>query len=75
MRTVTYDETLRLRAPRGLHAALQLAARQRHTTSAEWARQTLLQGLEAAGVRLRDGEVELSERDQRIDTRTRSAAV
>lgn len=41
-----------LRVPRGLPEALEAAARQRFTTPAEWARQTLLRGLTADGVRI-----------------------
>jgi hypothetical protein len=52
--TVHFPDKLRLRVPRGLPAALKLAAIQRHTTPAEWARQALLRGLEAEGVRLSD---------------------
>jgi len=43
--TVHYPDKIRLRVPRGLPDALRLAARQRHTTPAEWARQALLRGL------------------------------
>jgi hypothetical protein len=50
--TVHYPDKLRLRVPRGLPDALRLAARQRHTTPAEWARQALLRSLEAEGVQL-----------------------
>jgi hypothetical protein len=50
--TVHYPEKMRLRLPRGLPDALRLAARQRHTTPSEWARQALLRGLEAQGVQL-----------------------
>jgi predicted transcriptional regulator len=51
---VHFPDCLRLRVPRGLPAALQQAARQRHTTPSEWARQALLRGLEAEGVQLSD---------------------
>ena len=50
--TVHYPDKLRLRVPRGLPDALRLAARQRHTSPSEWARQVLLRGLEAQGVQL-----------------------
>ena len=56
-----YPDKLRLRVPRGLPAALELAARQRNTSPAEWARQALLRGLAADGVRLNDGRAEISE--------------
>jgi hypothetical protein len=49
---VHFPDKFRLRVPRGLTAALRIAATQRHTTPAEWARQTLLRGLEAEGVLL-----------------------
>ena len=49
---VHFPQNLRLRVPQGLPEALQIAARQRHTTPAEWARQALLRGLEAQGVQL-----------------------
>ena len=52
--TIHFPSSLRLRVPRGLREALQIAARQRHTTPAEWARQTLLRGLAEEGVRLAD---------------------
>jgi hypothetical protein len=50
-----------LRAPPGLQEAIEVAAAARHTTPSEWARQTLLSGLLADGVRLRDGHVEPQE--------------
>jgi predicted transcriptional regulator len=50
--TVHFPQSLRLRVPQGLPEALQTAAKQRHTTPSEWARQALLRGLEAQGVRL-----------------------
>jgi hypothetical protein len=50
--TVHYPDKIRLRVPRGLPEALRLAAKQRHTTASEWARQALLRGLEAQGVQL-----------------------
>lgn len=53
-----FPDRLRLRAPRGLCAAIEVAAERRHTSSAEWARQALLRSLEAEGVCLRDGSVE-----------------
>jgi hypothetical protein len=53
-----FPHSLRLRVPQGLPEALQLAARARHTTASEYARQALLRGLESDGVRLRDGHAE-----------------
>jgi hypothetical protein len=54
---VRFPEKLRLRTPRGLSAALEQAAGRNHTSPSEWARQTLLRGLAAEGVSLRDGTV------------------
>jgi hypothetical protein len=51
-----YPETIRVRAPLGLHAAIQVAAAKRHTSSAELVRQVLLRHLEEQGVRL-DGRI------------------
>jgi plasmid stability protein len=45
-------ETLRVKAPAGLHAALQVVAAAHHQTAAEMVRQVLLRHLEAEGVRL-----------------------
>jgi hypothetical protein len=53
--TVHYPEKMRLRLPRGMPEALAPAAGQHHTTPSEWVRQTLLRGLQADGVCLRDG--------------------
>ena len=49
---VHFPASLRLRVPEGLPEALQQAARQRHTTPAEGARQALLKGLAQEGVQL-----------------------
>ena len=49
---VHFPDKLRLRVPRGLPAALRIAATQRHATPAEWVRQTLLRGLAAESVLL-----------------------
>jgi hypothetical protein len=57
-----YPETLRARVPRGLPAAVEVAARKRHTNPSEWIRQKTLRALEADGITLRDGgEIVLSE--------------
>ena len=50
--SVHYPDKLRLRVPAGLPDALRRAAQKSHTTSSEWARQTLLRGLAAQGVSL-----------------------
>lgn len=55
--TRRFPHTFRVRVPRGLPAAVDLAARQNHTTPAEWARQALLSCLAADGVHLRDGAI------------------
>jgi hypothetical protein len=54
-------ETLRVKAPLGMHAALQVVAAVRHQTAAEMVRQVLLRHLEAEGVRLNaDGTITTS---------------
>ena len=60
---VHFPASLRLRVPEGLPEALQQAARQRHTTPAEWARQALLRGLEAEGVCLATTRADPNPRD------------
>ena len=55
-----FPEDLRVKAPRGAGNAIEIAARKRNTTKAEWVRQAVLRGLEADGVKLRRGMVELS---------------
>jgi hypothetical protein len=54
---IHFPACLRLRVPRGLPAAVQQAAKQRHTTPSEWIRQTVIRGLEAEGVHM-TGSVE-----------------
>lgn len=57
--TVRFPHQLTLRVPAGLPQAVQAAARRRHMSPPEWARQVLLQGLLAEGLRLGDaGEIE-----------------
>jgi hypothetical protein len=51
---INYPGKIRLRVPAGLPEALRRAARQNHTSSSEWARQTLLRGLAAEGLQLSD---------------------
>jgi predicted HicB family RNase H-like nuclease len=65
--TVHFSAKLRLRVPQGLPEALQIAARQRHTTPAEWARQALLRSLEAQGVRLCEAQVTARPPQSKID--------
>ena len=49
---VHFPDKLMLRVPRGLPDAIKVAATQHHTSPSEWARQCLLRGLAADGVRL-----------------------
>lgn len=56
---VRLPQSLTLRVPAGLPQAVQAAARRRHMSPPEWARQVLLQGLMAEGLRLGDaGQLE-----------------
>ena len=55
---IKFPDRLRLRAPRGLSNAIQIAAERHHTSASEWARQALLRSLEAEGLCLRNGNVE-----------------
>jgi hypothetical protein len=55
---IRFPDRFRLRVPRGLPGAIELAALRHHTSPSEWARQVLLRGLEAEGVRLRDGRAQ-----------------
>ena len=50
--SVRFPDKLRLRTPRGLSRAIEIAAAARHTQPSEWARQALLRGLEADGLAL-----------------------
>jgi hypothetical protein len=52
---VRFPEALRLRAPAGMNAAVEAAARRRHTSGPEWIRQAILRSLEVEGLRLGDG--------------------
>jgi hypothetical protein len=57
--SVRFPDKIRLRTPRGLPRAIEIAAAARHTQPSEWARQALLRGLEADGLTLLpDGQVE-----------------
>ena len=56
-----FPENLRVKAPRGAKAAIAAAAERRHTSYAEYVRQALLRSLEADGIRLRRGMVEVGE--------------
>jgi hypothetical protein len=53
-----FPDKMRLRTPKGLPRAIEIAAAARHQTTSEWARQALLRGLEADGITLlADGHV------------------
>jgi hypothetical protein len=56
-----FPDAMRVRVPPGLRAAVAAAAHRRHQSSPEWVRQTILHRLEADGVRVRDGDVEVTE--------------
>ncbi len=55
-----FPEDLRVKAPRGSREAIAAAAQRKHTTKSEWIRQSLLRALEADGVKLRRGAVEIA---------------
>jgi len=55
-----FPEDFRVKAPRGFNDAVRVAAQLQHMTRAEYARRALLRNLEADGVRLRRGAVELA---------------
>ena len=48
-----------MKAPLGFNDAVRAAARQQHMTRAEYSRRALLRSIEADGVKLRRGLVEL----------------
>jgi hypothetical protein len=55
-----FPEDFRVKAPRGFNDAVRVAARLQHMTRAEYARRALLKILEADGVQLRRGLVEVA---------------
>jgi hypothetical protein len=55
-----FPESLRVKAPRGAHAAIAAAAQIKNTSNSEYVRQALLRILEADGVKLRRGWIELA---------------
>jgi hypothetical protein len=64
---VRFPEALRLRAPAGMNAAVEAAARRHHTSGPEWIRQALLRSLHAEGLVLREeGEIERIEPGARV---------
>jgi hypothetical protein len=57
--SIRFPERFRLRTPRGLMAAVEIAAKRHHTSPSEWARQALLRALARDGVQLTAGHVEV----------------
>ena len=55
-----FPEDLRVKAPRGARSAIAVAAQIKNTTQSEYVRQALLRCLEADGVKLRRGLVEVA---------------
>ena len=55
-----FPEDLRVKAPRGARAAIAAAAQIKHTSYAEYVRQAVLRSLEADGVKIRRGAVEIA---------------
>ena len=55
-----FPEDVRFKAPRGLRQAIAKAAELDNTTQAEWTRRALLECLNAKGVRLCRGSVEMA---------------
>ena len=55
-----FPEEFRLKAPRGFNDAVRAAAQRQHRTRAEYAQLALLRSIEADGVMLRCGGVELA---------------
>jgi hypothetical protein len=55
-----FPEDLRVKAPRGSRAAIAAAAQIKHTSHSEYVRQAVLRSLEADGVKLRRGMVEVA---------------
>ena len=55
-----FPEDLKAKAPKGMSAAIAAAALIKNTTNAEYVRQALLRSLEADGVKIRRGAVEVA---------------
>lgn len=55
-----FPEDFRVKAPRGFNDAVRLAAQLQHMTRAEYARRALLRSIEADGVQLRRGSVNVA---------------
>lgn len=56
-----FPEDFRVKAPRGFNDAVKVAAKRQHMTRSEYARRALLRSIQADGVKLRRGLVEVSE--------------
>lgn len=56
-----FPEDFRVKAPLGLNEAVRVAARRQHMTRAEYARRVLLRSIEADGIKLRRGQIEVAE--------------
>jgi len=56
-----FPEDLRVKAPRGARAAIAAAAQLKHTSHSEYVRQAILRCLDADGVKLRRGTVEVTD--------------
>jgi hypothetical protein len=54
-----FPEDFRVKAPLGFNDAVRAAAQRQHMTRAEYARRALLRSIEADGVKLRRGFVEV----------------
>ncbi len=56
-----FPEDFRVKVPLGFNDAVKAAAQRHHMTRAEYTRRALLRSIEADGVKLRRGLVEVSE--------------
>ena len=54
-----FPEDFRVKAPLGFNSAVRAAAERQHMTRAEYARRALLRSIEADGVKLKRGRVEV----------------
>ena len=50
--TGQFGESIQIRGPRGLNAAVRTLARRKHSTASEVVRQIVIRGLEAEGVKI-----------------------
>lgn len=55
-----FPEDFRVKAPLGFNEAVRAAAQRQHMTRAEYARRALLRSIEADGVRLARGRIEVA---------------